>query len=495
VVRVIYASSCLPTHRTVVFGALAFAGVFVVLAFALPPTWSMGVAALAAMAFALASLEKTATTALAIVFCGMYPISLTYGDFPFLPGTAGMAAYGLVSLAAIVALARERRSPFRFERSEALLLTLATLVVIASFATGWSATNTAYFRQSFARLAGTLIPACLIIANTGTAQTFERFCRVNLAIASGFTLGLLCRAMLAMGGAPGVTTASLAVDNTIGLSNVLFTHFAAAVTYVLFARERLGTGTRLALLLLASADLAFIAYFTQRSALLGILGAVVLTPFLFRLEVPRQKRLRWRAAMGAFALATAALLWIATAKGLLDSTLNKLNLSFQFARMLRVGDVNLSAESISGTSLPLGSISVRIDGYLTAWRAFTESPWTGIGFSRFEALAARFWHGYPHNIFLDFAVSFGIAGLLVACVFAGLVIYGLLRARALSIAEGRTRPEVAFASLMVVFFSVVLQVSGGIQSIFPLFVVSLFLLLRATSIPNAHPETAPKDTP
>lgn len=60
----------------------------------------------------------------------------------------------------------------------------------------------------------------------------------------------------------------------------------------------------------------------------------------------------------------------------------------------------------------------REQAWQVAWRAFAEAPLAGVGPGRFAAAGGWFGRVYPHNLPLEVAAEFGVAGL---CCLAGLL--------------------------------------------------------------------------
>jgi O-antigen ligase len=93
--------------------------------------------------------------------------------------------------------------------------------------------------------------------------------------------------------------------------------------------------------------------------------------------------------------------------------------------------------------------SLRITQWSVASGLIAERPWLGWGAAAFSViypLRTGKWHGHPHNIAIDLAVSHG---LLVAVIVVGLVLWLLIRAARLGMAQGTVFERAWWAAALV----------------------------------------------
>jgi O-antigen ligase len=91
----------------------------------------------------------------------------------------------------------------------------------------------------------------------------------------------------------------------------------------------------------------------------------------------------------------------------------------------------------------LGEVTARRDIWAAAWGAFASHPWRGLGAGGFPAYWAEFYGGeavqHAHNLWLEFAASYGVLGLAsaIALTFAlGALAWRWGGARALLLVAG-----------------------------------------------------------
>ncbi|MCA2961108.1 MAG: O-antigen ligase family protein [Silvanigrellales bacterium] len=464
------------------------------------PAIALGVATL----FAALAFFHQGAVSLALHFVGFYPLSLTLGRWISKPFAVGLVAYLIFVMGAASALfSRPRAWPEG--RLEWVLVVFAGVLTALCALTGYSAPDTTFFTRALARMAMIIGPGLVIVAALRTPEQFAFLMKTSFSMLTAFLLYFLVRLGLSFFEALSLPFSPGEVDNVIGLSVVTFTHFALCVSFLLgtFAgsAKALNKGfaassaDRVLLGFFLLADVVLILWLTQRGALFGLVASVVCLPLFFRPQGGwRQSALARGSFVGGIAAVVVALLWLG-ATGSFASTLSKLQTLKTFFSLLVAGEASLETVGMQTGEMPLGTISTRVDGYVTAWREILNHPWTGIGFTHFQSVKANYPHGYPHNIELDFLVTFGLLGLALLGVVIFLVFKGLQAARHQSFRLGVARPETCFAVMMVVFFSVVLQVSGALQSLFPNLLVCLFLLIRATrsddaTRPNSRGEDA-----
>jgi O-antigen ligase len=91
----------------------------------------------------------------------------------------------------------------------------------------------------------------------------------------------------------------------------------------------------------------------------------------------------------------------------------------------------------------------RLSQWSVAVGLIAERPWLGWGAAAFSViypLRTGKWHGHPHNIAIDLAVSHG---LVVAVIVVGLVLWLLIRAARLGMAQGPVFERAWWAAALV----------------------------------------------
>jgi O-antigen ligase len=91
----------------------------------------------------------------------------------------------------------------------------------------------------------------------------------------------------------------------------------------------------------------------------------------------------------------------------------------------------------------------RLSQWSVAVGLIAERPWLGWGAAAFSViypLRTGKWHGHPHNIAIDLAMSHG---LLVAAIVVGLVLWLLIRAARLGMAQGPVFERAWWAAALV----------------------------------------------
>lgn len=91
----------------------------------------------------------------------------------------------------------------------------------------------------------------------------------------------------------------------------------------------------------------------------------------------------------------------------------------------------------------------RLSQWSTAVGLIAERPWFGWGAAAFSViypLRTGFWHGHPHNIAVDLALSHGLP---VALLLVGLVLWLLIRAARLGMAAGPVFERAWWAAVLV----------------------------------------------
>jgi O-antigen ligase len=91
----------------------------------------------------------------------------------------------------------------------------------------------------------------------------------------------------------------------------------------------------------------------------------------------------------------------------------------------------------------------RLSQWSTALTLIADRPWLGWGAAAFSViypLRTGFWHGHPHNIAIDLAVSHGLP---VALLLVGLVLWLLIRAAASGMVRGPVFERAWWAAALV----------------------------------------------
>ncbi len=346
--------------------------------------------------------------------------------FPYITGKA-IAFRALTALAVIFWAGLIWREPTLMPKRSIWLAALGVFIGVLTLSTFTSIDWYRSFWSNYERMEGLVTflylgAWALVLSTVFRLEVFRRWFWTTML----FVSGLLVLLAIIDGARAGSFNGAVRLDATLGnpIYLAVYMLFGLGVSAVVALRAR-SLATRLLLGILALGQLWALYATATRSAILGLIGGLIVAAVIFAW--------RGRSFPGARRLVIAFLAAVVVLTG-----------GFWLARESSFVQGSPVLSRIVNISLSDATTRHRLMNWDMGWRGFLERPITGWGLENYMVVFSRFynpelydaeqWFDRTHNIYIDWLVSAGVLGLAAYLFLLATALYYIWK-RPRSIAE------------------------------------------------------------